>query len=296
MGKVATPPIDAQTFDVEEQSKSLAPCKGPVDLPQQTFKKSRAERATKIIFHAIVIILCVLFIKAVLEEHLSGNVVPPRDNANGEIIVHTNSDAITEPYALYDLLSITSNSGSIDITVDPQPISMDEPKAAILRVSTNSGSVRVNTVMRAIPDRVCEWTVASRSGQLEVNSIHGKESTFRTENGQIKADVYPYGFNNTRSSIDARSSDGSIDLTLHSSLSHPAVPLKKLRSLYRTSSGSINVFYPAQWQGTVEGSTGSGSVTLYWDGLQIGMFLTVYLYKLSSSIVKCVMRAKLLCR
>jgi len=61
----------------------------------------------------------------------------------------------------------------------------------------------------------------------------------------------------------------SIDLTLHPSISHPSAPLRQLYSLYRTVSGSVDVFYPAQWQGTVEGSSLSGSVDLEWDGLEV---------------------------
>lgn len=287
MGKIDVSQHDAKPSELEEQSSLPLSERAHVAPPQQVRRESRLNRAAKISLHAIVIILCVLFIKSVIyhrsDGHGSedvvplidqepGSKIPPKTTADREITVHTNSASVTGTYALYDLLSITSISGSIDITVDPQPISVDHPKPAVLRVSTNSGSIRVRTLTSAVPDRIYESTIASRSGQLEVNIIHGKQSTVRTENGQIKADIYPYGFNDTRSSVDARTNSGSIGITLHSSLSHPAIPLKKLHSLYRTSSGSIDVFYPAQWQGIVEGSTGSGSVSLEWDGLRVGMF------------------------
>ena len=45
--------------------------------------------------------------------------------------------------------------------------------------------------------------------------------------------------------------------------------MKKLYSEHRGFSGSLNLWYPAQWQGTVKASTLSGSIDLDWDGLKV---------------------------
>lgn len=186
-----------------------------------------------------------------------------------ETIIDVSSASVTGSFPLYDLLSIHTNSGSININVDPKNASTENVKPAVLRVTSNSGSVRANTATNSVPNRDYQTSMSSSSGSIDAAILHGLRTSLRSINGRVTADVYPYGHNDSRTDVEAHCTSGSMDITLHSSLSHPTAPLKKLYAYYRGISGSLTLFYPAQWQGTVEGTTASGGIDLDWEGLKV---------------------------
>lgn len=186
-----------------------------------------------------------------------------------ETIIDVGSVSVTGSYPLYDLLSIHTSSGSINIDVEPKKASTENVKPAVLRVTSNSGSVRAMSSTVSVPDRDYQTTMSTSSGSMNANILHGLRTSLRSINGRITADLHPYGHNDSRTDIEVHDTSGSMDITLHSSLSHPTAPLRKLYGYYRGNSGSMNLYYPGQWQGTVEGTTMSGSIDLDWQGLKV---------------------------
>jgi len=186
-----------------------------------------------------------------------------------ETIIDVQSASVTGSYPLYDLLSIHTNSGSIHVNVDPKNASTKNVKPAVLRVTSNSGSVRAISSTVSVPDRDYQTTMSTSSGSINAVILHGLGTSLRSINGHIIADLYPYGHNDSRTDIEVHDTSGNIDITLHSSLSHPTAPLKRLYGYYGGISGSLTLFYPAQWQGIVQGTTLSGSITFDWQGLKI---------------------------
>ena len=186
-----------------------------------------------------------------------------------ETIIDISSGSVTGSYPLYDLLSIHTDSGSIDVTIDPKEASKDEVKPAVLRLTSNSGFVRAVTLTDSVPKREYRADVYTSSGSIDVSLLHGLRTTLRSINGRITANLYPFGDNKTRSNIETHCYSGSTDITLHSSLSHPSAPIKKLFAYYGATSGSLDLRYPAQWEGTVVGTTLSGGINIDWPGLKI---------------------------
>lgn len=199
----------------------------------------------------------------------SANEPPSIDINTRETNIHVNSGSVTGSYPLYDVLDISTISGSIDIDVEPKDADEDNVQPAVLRLSSKSGSIRALTSITSVPARDYQTTLKSLSGSIQATLLHGSRTSLRSLNGRISADLYPYGHNNTRTDINTHSQSGSTDVTVHSSLSHPTDPIKKLYSDHHGLSGRLNLWYPAQWQGTVQASTLSGSIDLDWDGLRV---------------------------
>ena len=194
---------------------------------------------------------------------------PTLDINSRETNIHLTSGSVSGSYPLYDILDISTVSGSIDIDVDPKAAEEDSVQPAVLRLSSKSGSIRALTSTISVPDRDYQTTLRSLNGGIDATLLHGSYTSLRSLNGRINADLYPYGHNDSRTDINTHCQSGSTDVTVHSSLSHPKDPIKKLRSQHHGLSGSVSLWYPAQWQGKVKGSTLSGSVDLDWDGLKV---------------------------
>lgn len=200
---------------------------------------------------------------------LSADEPPSIDIKHRETNIHVISGSIRGSYPLYDVLDISTTSGSIDIEVEPKDADEDNVQPAVLRLSSKSGSVRAITSIVSVPARDYQTSLESSSGGVNAKILHGSRTSLRSLSGHIKADLYPYGHNNSRTDINTHCQSSSTDVTVHSSLSHPTDPIKKLYSGHHGLSGSVRLRYPAQWQGAVQASTLSGSIDLDWDGLRI---------------------------
>ena len=185
-----------------------------------------------------------------------------------ETVINVNSASVTGSFPLYDLLSIHTDSGSINVDILPKNASRAAVKPAVLRLNSNSGSIRNSIATNAVPKRDYQTSISTSSGSIEAQVLHGLRTSLRSINGRITAHMYPYGHNDSRTDIEVHCTSGGIGVTLHPSISHPTTPLKKLYGYYRGVSGSLSLFYPAQWQGTVVGNTLSGGVNLDWQGLR----------------------------
>ncbi|KAL6713484.1 hypothetical protein ACLMJK_008949 [Lecanora helva] len=186
-----------------------------------------------------------------------------------DTIIDVASASVTGTFPLYDLLSIHTNTGSISVDVVPKNASRVTVKPAALRLSSNSGSVRNTIPTSSVPDRDYQTSISTSSGSIDAVILHGLRTSLRSINGRISAQLYPYGHNNSRSDIEVHSTSGNKDIRIRPSISHPLDPLRKLYGYYRGVSGSLNLFYPAQWQGSIDGTTSTGSINLNWQGLKV---------------------------
>lgn len=192
-----------------------------------------------------------------------------------EIIIKTTSGSVSGAYPLYDLLSINTLSGSIDINLDLQEISKTVPKPAKLLIDTLSGEVHVTTPLlstqhTAIPLRDYQSEIASHSGSIDIVIPHGSNSTLRSLSGDISAALHPCGDPSTlKSSLSSRVNSGSTRITIHPSRTDPTTPLRKFSGSHHQQSGSLQLHYPAQWEGDITGETMTGTVHIDWPGLDV---------------------------
>ena len=189
-----------------------------------------------------------------------------------ETVIDLTSGSVTGAYSLYDLLSIHTTSGHIDITLNLQNASISAPKPALLDLSTASGSVRVKTPTlhtTKIPDREYKTSIGSYSGSIDAETVHGTRTSLKTSSGRIVAELVPFGPNTSRSDIETRTYSGGTDITVRPSSANASQPLRKLYADYQHGSGGLRVRYPSTWEGLVQGKTAAGGVDIKWDGLRI---------------------------
>lgn len=190
-----------------------------------------------------------------------------------ETIIDLSSGSVTGTYALYDLLSIHTTSGSIAIALTLHNASASAPKPAALEVGTSSGSIRAHTsslhAHTTVPDRNYQTAIRSNSGSVDISLVHGTGTFLRSSSGSLVASLYPHGPNTTRSDIETHTSSGRTKIIVHPALVNAPDPLRKLYGKYNYHSGSFQLAYPPSWEGTLEGVVSSGSIDINWEGMQI---------------------------
>ena len=171
----------------------------------------------------------------------SGNVSMLSDSPTAFASRHTTirggSNSISGTYPLYDILSISTTSGSIDVTVLPQEVSPTEPQPAALSLASNDGLIRSTVSTISVPDRNYTNSISSNSGAVAVTLLHGNYTSIHTGSASITADIYPYGFNGSRTVINTRSQSGQVDVTVNPSLSHPSDVMNQMSTNHRSLSG-----------------------------------------------------------
>ena len=195
------------------------------------------------------------------------------------IEIYTGSGSVSGTYPLYDLLKITTHSGSISVDVDPQEASRSKPKPAVLELHSMSGRVSVNTPMLAatnksamastIPSRDYQTQISSGSGGLHATLIHGSRTTMTSSAGSVTAALSPQGPPEEESYLYTKTQSGSTDIAVLPSISHPGKPMRQFYGDYRYLSGSLKIRYPEEWEGKVDGQTVTGSISVEWPGLRI---------------------------
>ena len=216
---------------------------------------------------------------------LAGSIEFPTGNStkvdvNPRVInIGTSSGSVVGTFPLYDLLKVSTHSGSIRINVEPKDALASKPVAAVLDLHTASGSVNVDTPMlllgdgnllaSSVPVRDYQTDISSDSGSLHVVIVHGSKLNMQTSTGSITGVLSPYGSLDNDSHLTVSDGSGSVDMTILSSISNPGKPMRNFYSEYKCSTGSLRLHYPKEWEGTVEGETLSGSIKADWPGMRI---------------------------
>lgn len=190
-------------------------------------------------------------------------------------VVDVVSGSVSGTYALRDLLSIRTRSGSIKVKVEPKSVSATKPAPAEFTAVSSSGSVQIDFPLDGeIPDRDYRTRVESSSSSVSGTYIHGSTTIFQTNSGSIHADVLPYYAKpDEASTLRTETSSGTTNLCLLPPFKQAGSAISRLHSHHLSTSGSINLAYPQEWEGTIEGETTSGSINLkgkdvhtYYDG------------------------------
>ncbi|KAL8819019.1 MAG: hypothetical protein Q9223_002472 [Gallowayella weberi] len=204
---------------------------------------------------------------------ISSHSVPSRLTVDARNIkLTTQSGSVNGDFTLSDTLTIHTQSGSININLSLES-STNNTSPATLDLYARSGSIKVNTptilTPSKIPDRDFQSTLRTHSGSINAILVHGSTTLLRSDSSSIHATLHPHGDPSKRSDLTTRVLSGSSDITVPPSLTNPLAPLRNFYASHHGVSGSIRVLYPAQWEGTVQGSTVSGSIRVDWPGLKI---------------------------
>ncbi|KAL9094454.1 MAG: hypothetical protein Q9165_003304 [Trypethelium subeluteriae] len=189
-------------------------------------------------------------------------------------------------FALRDLLSISTKSGTVDVSVDPKNASEIYPVPAESVFRSESGSITVgfptskstSTLLQkgavpglwrsgTVPDRDFRTRVTTNSGDVRGIFLHGSSTTLRTSSGSIAASIHPLHAPSEKTTIDTASQSGDTAIDVSAPLFDSDVPLRHLSSSHYTESGKIQLEYPQAWEGDLRGVKGTGHVSL--EGRQV---------------------------
>ncbi|ESZ94116.1 hypothetical protein SBOR_5501 [Sclerotinia borealis F-4128] len=110
------------------------------------------------------------------------------------IIVETVSGRIEGTYPLYDLLRLSSQSGTIGVDIYPKPVLRLAPAPATLDIHTSSGRIEVQSpvkIPQAIFPREYITRVESISGAIQGDFFVGSTGIFKTSSSRIQLVVKP---------------------------------------------------------------------------------------------------------
>lgn len=211
---------------------------------------------------------------------------PPAPNvpgSNRQFRQHETSSSISGTYALYDLLDLKTFSGSISITIVPQPGHLP----AVLRLAATSGSINVkidksylnaaqNSRYQDALNRTFDTKISSFSGSIGGSILvgGGGQTSVSSRSGSLNLAIHPVNVDHgsPESKLSTSTTSGSSNLKIK-----PPIFGGKLTQLvahhHSIGSGSMTIKYPSTWEGGVHAkSLGSGSVSVKGQGLQFEQY------------------------
>ncbi|KAF2824659.1 hypothetical protein CC86DRAFT_353141 [Ophiobolus disseminans] len=186
-----------------------------------------------------------------------------------ETYLKTISGSISGMYSLLDLVSVTSKSGSVNIDIDPKPTTAGISKSAIFMVDAVSSSVRTDFKRKHIPDRDYQIYINTTVGSVDGRFIHGSRTEISSVAGFVNADLLPYKSGDYASMIATHTDAGQTSVTLRTPYRAKGVPLTGLLSVHSTVSGELDLTYPPEWVGHVNGTSMSGALHLQGKELEL---------------------------
>lgn len=226
-----------------------------------------------------------------------------------EIIVDNGDKAISGSYPLFELLSLSTTSGSISVAIVPQPADpMNPNEPARLRIRSQSGDVSVcftapaeaflpgmRTQMEMVecaeygngnrydnphtlPLRPYEIEIESDSGTISGRLIVSISVHLSTKSGSISTTLIPIASDTVQNvSILTQTRSGSQQIHL----TNPVYMYNSQRDVSNSSTtrapaahfshggGSMQIRYPPDWTGIVRAPPGCGSVSLVGQGMSV---------------------------
>lgn len=186
-----------------------------------------------------------------------------------EIHLKTISGSISGKYSLADLVSVKTRSGSVNINVEPQAITEKEEKPGKFTVETHSGSIRVDFSRKRIPDRDYQTFINTTVGSVDGTFIHGSRTEIHSIAGMVLADLLPFKSGDVQSEIYTRTHSGQMNITVRAPYQAKGSPMNGLISTHKSSSGGLDLVYPEEWTGYVDGTSLSGALHLQGQALEL---------------------------
>ncbi|KAI1737367.1 hypothetical protein F4680DRAFT_468317, partial [Xylaria scruposa] len=218
------------------------------------------------------------------------------------IILRTSSKSISGSYPLYDLLSISTESGSISVDVTPHPASEEDPsQPASLEIKSHSGSVHATfsdgflgpyvdrddsaktnyggrygdtAIQSGTPAREYITSVSTRSASISGTFPLGALTSLDSQAGSISGVelvVVPMSTSGPRRLRTISHGGMQSVRVVHDDFWPVAKEAwwEGMVSKHESHSGSINVEYPDSWEGTIEVESRSGSISVTGRGVEI---------------------------
>lgn len=187
-----------------------------------------------------------------------------------ETRLETTSGSISGRYSLFDLLWIKSISGSVNINVLPKQKATGGNPIALLYADTMSGSIRVDTERKNIPERDYIVSMNTTVGSIDGTYIHGSRTGITSSAGSINVDLMPYSVGDS-SMLTTHTTDGQTVLKLRAPYTKAgsANAMSKMVSTHTSVSGQLDLTYPQSWEGHLEGQSVTGTVHLQGHDLEL---------------------------
>jgi hypothetical protein len=207
--------------------------------------------------------------------------------------ITVDAGSVTGTFALLDELFITARLGSLRATIVPKAADPSAAKPADFRARSEFGMLDIDFFPSVIepggvelPPRDYRTVVTSHAGAIAGRYLHGSNTTLETDIGAIKVAVLPVAVpghgggdgDDDETFLTTRSARGRVVVALldpgvaaaaAKDGAAAAAALTGLQSHHGTNTGSVDVQYPAAWQGAVEGASRVGSVRMVGEGLEI---------------------------
>jgi len=198
----------------------------------------------------------------------SVNILEAYTFTSRRVIIDVSSGSIRGDYALLDLLSLQTHSGSIRANVFPKKADLNRPVPAEFRAISSSGSVEVHyPIHELLPDRDYTVYVISTSGSISGEYIHGIQTTMDCASGSITAKVLPYASGRHASTLYTNSKSGRTSLQVLPPIDIFSHDIRLTTARHDSHSGGVDVRYPRGWEGEIAAETNSGHISL--DGPDI---------------------------
>jgi hypothetical protein len=181
----------------------------------------------------------------------------------------TISGSISGKYALNNLVSVNTKSGSVNINVEPKAAAASLSEPAVFMVDSLSGSIRVDFERKHIPERDYQTYANTTVGSIDGTFIHGSRTEINSIAGFVTADLLPFRSGDYASTISTHTHSGQTSLTVRSPYKARNVPMTGLTSVHKTISGSLGITYPQEWDGRVDGTSLSGGLHLQGKNLEL---------------------------
>lgn len=186
-----------------------------------------------------------------------------------ETHLKTISGSISGMYSLQNLLSVKTKSGSVNINVEPKEAVQGDSAPAVFMIDALSGSIRADLNRKHIPERDYQTYVNTTVGSVDGTFIHGSRTEFTSIAGFVTADILPFKSGDYQSEIFTHTHSGQTSLTLRTPYKAKNVPLNGLISTHKSTSGGLDITYPEEWVGTVDGTSLSGALHLQGKDLEL---------------------------
>lgn len=227
--------------------------------------------------------------------------VPAKDSwaFDSRIIeVHTTSGSIDGTWPLYDKLGLHTSSGSISVSITPKEELENDPRPAVLSLSTIAGVISATEPLHdltQIPQRDYHVEIKSTAGNINGALAFSTGITVHSTAGALALDLLPVinigkltpqkpaqletvttsGVTSVRVfdplffGDNGKALAASVDIDDGAMAERTSKALDCLQATHRSTSGEIGLRYPQVWEGMLYAQTTSGRLVARGKDLRI---------------------------
>ncbi|KAI1388422.1 uncharacterized protein F4822DRAFT_429049 [Hypoxylon trugodes] len=188
------------------------------------------------------------------------------------IEVTTTSGRVDGNWPLYDMLGLHTTSGDIKVSITPREELEEDPKPAVLSLSSISGAVHATEPVHTepwIPLRDYLVDIKSTSGGIHGALAFGAGIELKSIASDTALDLLPVINENKLSpaqpaQLETTTTSGTTALRILEPLwfgrngTTASKPLNCLQAIHKSTSGDIGLRYPQAWEGYLQAETTSG--------------------------------------